>query len=259
MQASPAGALPQLQMAQATLSVPPVSNASQAADAEVAVAVQLLGPVSKAVTATLRLLVPSDAAELPLGLVLADGLYAPASNASGAGASLQLTSLRVELASASGAAIDTQRNATTVVLPRGAGGAPGSTAAADAGGPPLFGFLANQVAYPPGNSSTGGGSGGASIPVRLLLGQLSEPATLKCSLRRLPGSSGGGGSGIWQQFLPTKAMHGFLTFEPSAAGKAGAAKQQQQQQLIELPLAWDRIPAEAEIRLGGCWPLVVCG
>jgi hypothetical protein len=147
--------------------------------------------------------------------------------------------LRVQLANASGAEIATAHSSTTVQL--------------DAGGAPLFGFLPNLAVYPPstGNSSS---SGVVSIPVRLLAGRVQKPTTLRYTLRLLTSQTAQSGQ-QQQQFLPCKAMSGFLRFEPQPAGDqasaAGSKQHPQQEQLIQLPLAWDRIPQGAEYRLGG--------
>lgn len=189
-----------------------------------------------------------SAAELPLALALQTALGASTSSA--AGLPLGQPLLRVVLAAAQGATIARPQNATSLVLH--ASEAEGE-AAED--GVPLFGFNANQVAYPPSGSSSGGNSssGVARVPVRLLAGQLQEAATVRFVVRLLAPL---GSSLMLQQFLPTRASHGFLYFrpkEPAAANSStatAAEPPQQQVQWVDLPLAWDRIPPEAEYRLG---------
>ncbi|EFN53518.1 hypothetical protein CHLNCDRAFT_136597 [Chlorella variabilis] len=326
VQVGVAAGAPQVQMAQPTLVLPPLSNGSEAYGGGVVVSVRLSAAAVKPVTASLRLLLPSNvsssdasgnnsssgawvpvdpdelwlepaqlswrageagdakrvrlrsAAELPLSVVLEDALYASggtgsgdefgAGNGVGAAPASGQPLLRVELAAASGAAIDEQRSSTTLVLEvagevEGDEAGASEAAAADLG-LPLFGFVANQAAYPPANSSSGSdasSSGMAAIPVRLLAGRLREMATLKFSLELLSGSPAAGSGHTRQQLLPAKTMSGFLYFRPppsaAAAGKSAGSEGQQQtaeaeqeEQLIELPLAWARIPPEAEYRLG---------
>ena len=159
---------------------------------------------------------------------------------SGVGDSSNQTLLRVQLASASGAEIATARSSTALQL--------------DASGAPLFAFLPNQAAYPP--SADNSSSGVTGIPVRLLAGRVREPATLRYTLRLLTSQTAQSGQ-QQQQFLPRKAMSGFLRFEAQLSGdqaaEAGSKQQHQaaQEQLIQLPLAWDRIPQGAEYRMGG--------
>ena len=203
-----------------------------------------------------------SAAELPLALALQDALNA-ANGHSAAGLPRGQPLLRVALAAAQGATIARPQNATSLVLDA----SDADSEEADSG-LPLFGFDANQVAYPP---SSGGDSGGnssssvARIPVRLLAGQVREPATVRFTVQLLAPQ---GPSLSLQQFLPTRASHGFLYFHPidfkaaeadgsrAAAAAAAAARQQPLQQVeaqwAELPLAWDRIPPEAEYHLGEC-------
>lgn len=116
---------------------------------------------------------------------------------------------------------------------------------------PLFGFVPNQVAYPPartsgssisrdGRSSSKSSDGSSSsqdavhIPVRLLSGNLTEAATVAYSVSLLTPAE--------EQFLPSRALFGFLVFEPGTT-----------EQNISLPVQWDRVPPGAEYRLGGCW------
>lgn len=209
-----------------------------------------------------------SAAELPLALALQDALDA-ANGHPAADRPRGQPLLRVALAAAQGATIARPQNATSLVLDA----SDADSEEADSG-LPLFGFDANQVAYPP---SSDGGSGGnssssvARIPVRLLVGQVREPATVRFTVQLL---SPQGPSQSLQQFLPTRASHGFLYFLPidfkaaeadgsraeadgsRAAAAAAAARQQPVQQVeaqwAELPLAWDRIPPEAEYHLGEC-------
>lgn len=193
-----------------------------------------------------------SAAELPLALALQAALGA-------AGLPLGQPLLRVALAAAQGATIARPQNATSLVLDA----SEADSEEADSG-LPLFGFDANQVAYPPSGGSSSGNSSAsvARVPVRLLAGQLQEPATVRYAVRLLAPL---GASLSLEQFVPTRASHGFLYFRPDSeqsmaanSSTATAAQQQQQQpqqqqsepQWVELPLAWDRIPPEAEYRLG---------
>lgn len=93
----------------------------------------------------------------------------------------------------------------------------------------LFGFVRNQVVLP-GEQ--------ARIPVELVLGKLTEPATLRYNVSFLTPSD--------EQYLPSKALTGFVVFHPN-----------QTQQNITLPLVWSAIPPHAEYRLGleleGLW------
>jgi hypothetical protein len=260
-----------------------------------------------------------SAAELPLAAVLGEALYAAAgaaspSDAGGSGAPAGSAAsaiaagqplLRVQLHNSRGADIDQQRSSTTVLLDaEGGGGSHGAQAVAGSGvgeaadaGLPLFGFVANQAAYPPtssdstdGSSSsssntTNSSSGVASIPVRLLAGQVRGRATLRYVVSELGGTAAAGGSSTrpQRQFLASKALSGFIQFDeaqaesPAAApspapatatsganptsgssttrsgnvaGSARAAPGLQQEQLVLLPLAWDRILPGAELRLG---------
>ena len=67
-----------------------------------------------------------------------------------------------------------------------------------------------------------------------------------------------GSSLMLQQFLPTRASHGFLYFRPKEPAAANSStdtaaeppQHQVQPQWVDLPLAWDRILPEAEYRLG---------
>jgi hypothetical protein len=194
-----------------------------------------------------------SATELPLALAL-QGALGAASGRSAADLPPGQPLLRVALAAAQGATIARPQNATSLVM---------DTREMDSeeadGGLPLFGFDANQVAYPPSSSASNASnaSGGvARVPVRLLAGQLQQPATVRFAVQLLAPL----GTGLsLQQFLPTRASHGFLYFRPSdaaalTANGSTAAQQQPLQQVeaqwVELPLAWDRIPPEAEYRLG---------
>ena len=261
-----AGAAAVVQMAQPTLVLPPPINSSSSSESSsnsggsstVRIGVKLTGPAAQRVSVALNVLLPGggawaaadpsslwlepasltwaawekpgtkfvtlqSAAELPLALVL------PTSGADGKSWPL----LRVALAAAHGAAIAAAQNATTVTLEEG-------NSAAASSSPPLFGFVANQAVYPPSD----GAASAARIPVRLLAGQLRETATLRFSVRQLHPPAAAGHA---LQFLPTRATHGFVSFKPAPVG---AQQQQTMKQWIELPLAWDRIPPEAEIRLG---------
>lgn len=214
-----------------------------------------------------------SASELPLAWVLQDAAAAAGGSESAGQPPDEQGSqplLRVRLVNATGAAIaQPPQNATTLVAAAAdEGDEPDAGGAGDAGDAslPLFGFVANQVAYPP--VADGSGNATARIPVRLLAGVLTETATVRFSLVQLPppGARQGRRQALARQFLPTRATHGFLYFKPPSVGEAAAAEvqQEQQQQWIELPLAWDRIPPEAELRLGerpaaaaaaeGCWP-----
>lgn len=209
-----------------------------------------------------------SAAELPLALALQDALDA-ANGHPAADRPRGQPLLRVALAAAQGATIARPQNATSLVLDA----SDADSEEADSG-LPLFGFDANQVAYPPssdGGSGDNSSSSVARIPVRLLAGQVREPATVRFTVQLL---SPQGPSQSLQQFLPTRASHGFLYFLPidfkaaeadgsraeadgsRAAAAAAAARQQPVQQVeaqwAELPLAWDRIPPEAEYHLGEC-------
>lgn len=199
-----------------------------------------------------------SAAELPLTLVL-DGV---GGSTSSGGADVSAASvlhgqavLRVRLASASGAAIAAAPlNATDVLLESGSRSSNGTAGGQAGASLPLFGFVANQVAYPPSGSDSSSSSdspaGQAAIPVRLLAGQLRGPATLRYTLCLLPPSVPHSVQAP-PQFLPAKAMQGFLRFLPAPAGSGGGSEQQAAvEQRILLPLAWDRIPPEAEYHIG---------
>jgi hypothetical protein len=252
-----------------------------------------------------------SASGLPAAIVLEDALYAGSSDSSGGSGDEGMAAgqplLRVELASATGAAIDEQHSSTTVVVGAEAQGSGDGSSTPSDPGIPLFGFLANQAAYPPSSSSSSSSTGSpATIPVRLLTGQLTGAATLRYKVHILAGPT----SGI-AQFLPTRALSGFLYFQAAAQAPAPSAELAQQaggvgiggdgellclwrfnqnlrttvesrtdaplctkeasfnqinvwgaggggdgdgeqQQFVSLPLSWDRIPAEAEYRLGGC-------
>lgn len=102
--------------------------------------------------------------------------------------------------------------------------------------PPVFGFVPNQVAYPPANaSSSSGGSSNATqlaaIPVRLVAGRLAAPGTLVYQVSLLTPAAA--------QFVPTRSLSGVLVFEPNTT-----------QRSIQLPLDWRNVPPEAEYRLG---------
>lgn len=112
---------------------------------------------------------------------------------------------------------------------------------------PVFGFVPNQVAYPPGSSSSSSGGGddvsdsGAAIavPVQLLSGRVSQPATLRWVVLLLAGSVESNATA--EQFLPAQALSGYLVFTPDSG----------RQQLLELPIDWSQVPPEAEYRIGG--------
>ncbi len=206
--------------------------------------------------------------DLPLTLVF------EGSGSDGSGGSADVTAaslpggqavLRVRLAGASGASIAAAPlNATDMLLDAGNRSSNGSAGGQGSASLPMFGFIANQVAYPPSNSSGQSSSGNinssagqAAIPVRLLAGRLGGAATLRYTLRLLQPDVPRGLQAP-PQFLPARALQGFLRFTPAPAGSGGgsgsnmgAAVEQQ----ILLPLAWDRIPAEAEYHLGGSYPL----
>lgn len=206
--------------------------------------------------------------DLPLTLVF------EGSGSDGSGGSADVTAaslpggqavLRVRLAGASGASIAAAPlNATDMLLDAGNRSSSGSAGGQDSASLPMFGFIANQVAYPPSNSSGQSSSGNinssagqAAIPVRLLAGRLGGAATLRYTLRLLQPDVPRGLQAP-PQFLPARALQGFLRFTPAPAGSRGgsgsnmgAAAEQQ----ILLPLSWDRIPAEAEYHLGGSYPL----
>lgn len=207
-----------------------------------------------------------SAAELPLAVVLEDALYASGGSLGGddddsvaAGQPL----LRVQLVAAAGASIDSRRNSTTLMLDAeeetadaadaGSAASPAASVAAqeaEAQGPPLFGFVANQAAYPPQGAAANGSdaeSSGGSIPVRLLAGQLRQAATLKYALLLL---NGGPGWSAKQQFVPRRAASGFLNFQPPAGGVE--ASEAALEQAVRVPIAWERVPAQADYRLGGC-------
>lgn len=181
---------------------------------------------------------------------LQEALRVGALSSGGSGSSSgNQTLLRVQLAAASsGATLAEARRSTELQL--------------DTAGAPLFAFLPNQAAYQPAvdatGSDTGSSSGVASIPVRLLAGRVSEPTTLRYTLRLLASQTAQQQGGQQLQFLPRKALSGFLRFEPQAAAAGASSKQRQEQQeveqelLIQLPLAWGRIPPGAEYRLGEC-------
>ena len=180
------------------------------------------------------------------GLVALQAALRAGALSGGDGDGSNQTLLRVQLAGASGADIAGAHSSTTLQL--------------DGSGAPLFAFLPDQAAYPPKSSS----SGVAGIPVRLLAGRVLEAATLRYTLRLLTSQTAQSGQ-QQQQFLPRKSMSGFLRFEPQPAGDqaaAGAGSKQQQQayqeQLIQLPLAWDRIPQGAEYRMGGLLSMCLC-
>ncbi|KAL4452476.1 hypothetical protein ABPG75_008138 [Micractinium tetrahymenae] len=202
-------------------------------------------------------------AELPLTLVLEGPGNASGADVAAASVQQGQTVLRVHLAGATGAAISAAPLNATEVLLGGGNGSSNGTAGGPAGASslPLFGFIANQVAYPPSSTSssrTGGSNtsaGEAAIPVRLLAGQLDGPATLRYTLRLLPPDAPHRAQRP-PQFLPAKAMQGFLHFLPAPAGSGdnsssgGSGQQAAVEQQILLPLAWDRIPPEAEYHLG---------
>ncbi|KAL4450153.1 hypothetical protein ABPG77_010822 [Micractinium sp. CCAP 211/92] len=201
--------------------------------------------------------------DLPLALVF------EGSGSDGSGGSADVTAaslpggqavLRVRLAGASGASIAAAPlNATDMLLDAGNRSSNGSAGGQGSASLPMFGFIANQVAYPPSNSSgqsssrnVNSSAGQAAIPVRLLAGRLGGAATLRYTLRLLQPDVPRGLQAP-PQFLPARALQGFLRFTPAPAGSGGgsgsnmgAAVEQQ----ILLPLAWDRIPAEAEYHLG---------
>ena len=170
-----------------------------------------------------------SATGLPLGLALA-----PAAGGRGA-------LLRVRLANASGAAVADARGSTDVLPAEGKEGTGSGSSA------PLFGYLANQAAYPPAAGDGGSGSAdGAAIPVRLLAGQLSAPVTLRYTLRLFEQPSA--------QFLRTRDLQGLLRFDPPAGNgsSSGGGGGVSVEQAIRLPLAWDRIPPAAQYRVGRC-------
>jgi hypothetical protein len=207
-----------------------------------------------------------SAAELPLAVVLEDALYAPSGSSGGddgGDGSTGQPLLRVQLVAASGANIDSRRNSTTLMLDLEEAAADTSDAAsaaapipgpaaeqAEAEAAPLFGYVANQAAYPPdgdASDSSSDGSEGVSIPVRMLAGRLREPATLKYALLLL---NGGPGWSAKQQFVPSRAASGFLYFQPPSGGAEGSDLALEQ--AVRVPIAWERIPAQADYRMGGC-------
>ncbi|GAB4813156.1 hypothetical protein N2152v2_000202 [Parachlorella kessleri] len=104
---------------------------------------------------------------------------------------------------------------------------------------PVFGFVPDIVAYPPTSSTSGSSSGGGrnsssgavQIPVQLVSGHLSEPATVLYIVSLLTPAQ--------QQFLPSRALAGFLFFDPNTTT-----------QHVSLPVVWSRVPPDAEYRLG---------
>eukprot|EP00887_Chlorella_sp_A99_P007510 scaffold2.g7510.t1 len=261
--AAPPAQQPVLQMAQAAVALLP--NASGAA-----VGVRLMGPALAPVTANLTaLLLPFRNASAAEDGVVAELVelvepasvsWAPAESGvrwvrvrSALEAALLLAEelpiegswgaeqLVVSLAAATNADIEPARSSTEVLL---VGADEGEEAGIPGGGgeddAPLFGFLPNQVAYPPQSSSNssgaGDGSGVPTIPVRLLAGQLSQPATLLWQLRLLTPAA--------TPFLAEQAMQGVLQFEPPAAREGTVERS------ISVRIDWSRVPPEAEYRLG---------
>jgi hypothetical protein len=141
--------------------------------------------------------------------------------------------LVLRISRASGADIQPERAATLLSLEqREPPLEPAGSAA------PQFAFVPNQVAYA-GLSSEGSQVKGSSsdksvarIPVQLVSGRLVEPATVRYTVSLLTLAE--------KQFLPTRALSGFLLFSPNASTE----------QSISLPVAWERVPLEAEYRLG---------
>lgn len=239
-----------------------------------------------------------SASHLPLAVALRDALggSAPgggsgAGAASGGGQGLEALA-RVQLVSATGAAIMQPRSATTLVVRSSSGGSSessgssggrgdagggvtGEPAPAPAPGPapapapepddrPLFGFVANQVAYAP---AAGQAAAPARIPVRLLAGALRAPATLRYSLALLPAgeeappaagtAAAASARAALARVLPTHAVHGFLQFKPPPPAAGASAQQQQQQegqqqqqQWVAVPLHWGHVAPEAQLRIG---------
>ena len=245
-----------LQMEHTAVALP--QNASN-----VAVGVRLVGAAQAPVTANITaLLLPFRNASAEDGVVAEfDDLLEPASVAWEAGSSgvryVQLRAVLEELAvdqllagsrgeegdqpqqlvvhitAATNADIVEQQSSTEVLLVDDEGVGSSGQAQEEA---PVFGFLPNQVAYPPDDAAA---SSSPSIPVCLVWGQLTEPATLLWQLQMLTPAS--------QQFLPTASMQGVLRFEPQ---QAVGQQQQLIEQRISVPVDWQRVPPQAVYRLG---------
>lgn len=207
-----------------------------------------------------------SASELPLAVALQDALGGSStslrSSSSDSNTSQSVPQAWVQLAAATGAAVLQSKNATALVSGSSSSSSIDTSAAADSN-LPLFGFVANQAAYPP----EGDEQAAARIPVRMLAGRLREAATLRYSLSLVPAAESAAGQALGgqpplAQFLPTRAAHGFLYFKPlsaaSAAGgaAAGVSSDEQQQQWLEVPLVWGRIPPQAQYQLGEAAGLV---
>lgn len=146
--------------------------------------------------------------------------------------------LVVALADAAGADVSETLAGTEVLMDEDTLGGEADAAGDTPGIDPVFGFVPNQVAYPPDDSNSSGSSASSpGIPVRLLSGMLTEPATLLWQLQLLTPAT--------MQFLPSAAMQGVLRFEPPVPGGTLVTERS-----VPVPLDWSRVPPEAAYRLG---------